>query len=215
MIILVGGFKGGSGKSTLAANLAQLRAAAGIDVLLVDADNQRSTALWSDIRREENISPAIPHVELTGKTIHVNLRDLAERYIDIIVDAGGRDSVEQRAAMTVADVMLIPNQPSQYDLWPLEALEELLGHVLPLNPELKPLVVLNRVNPNPRIREAEEAKGYMADYEVLGVADTVIHDRIIFRRSVREGRGVSEVRPPDPKASAEILALYGEVFNNG
>ena len=46
MIILFGGEKGGTGKTTLAVNLAAMRARAGYDVLLVDADRQESAAAW-------------------------------------------------------------------------------------------------------------------------------------------------------------------------
>src|SRR5258706_808 len=42
MIVVVGGTKGGSGKTLLATSLTVLRAAAGQDVLLIDADEQGS-----------------------------------------------------------------------------------------------------------------------------------------------------------------------------
>ena len=44
MIVLIGGEKGGTGKTTLATNLAQMRAARGHDVLLVDTDKQKVPA---------------------------------------------------------------------------------------------------------------------------------------------------------------------------
>ena len=59
MIVLVGGEKGGVGKTTLAVNLAAMRARAGHDVLLVDADKQASANLWANIRdQERSIHPS-------------------------------------------------------------------------------------------------------------------------------------------------------------
>ena len=45
---------------------------------------------------------------------------MAAKYRDIVIDAGGRDSVELRAAMTVADALYIPIQASQFDVWTLD-----------------------------------------------------------------------------------------------
>ncbi len=39
LILVVGGIKGGSGKTTVATNLCIMRALAGSDVLLIDADD--------------------------------------------------------------------------------------------------------------------------------------------------------------------------------
>ena len=60
MIVLVGGEKGGVGKTTLAVNLAAMRARAGHDVLLVDADKQASANLWASIRDQEKVDSARP-----------------------------------------------------------------------------------------------------------------------------------------------------------
>src|SRR3954468_18188642 len=58
MIAAIGGTKGGSGKSTIAINMAVMLAAAGRDVLLVDADEQGTsrdfTARPSDRERVQN-----------------------------------------------------------------------------------------------------------------------------------------------------------------
>src|SRR6476619_2679981 len=50
MITVVGGTKGGSGKSTVATNLAIMLAAAGQDVLLVDADDQETSTDFTNLR---------------------------------------------------------------------------------------------------------------------------------------------------------------------
>src|SRR3989442_15939780 len=84
MIVLVGGEKGGVGKTTLAVNLAAMRARAGHDVLLVDADKQASANLWASIRDQEKVDPPVRCVQKRGKGLAADVRDLATRYEDIV-----------------------------------------------------------------------------------------------------------------------------------
>ena len=58
--------------------------------------------------------------------------------------------------------------------------------------------------------QLDVAKG---DRQQIIEARTVIHDRIAYRRSGREGLAVSELSPPDRKAAAEVSWLYKEVFD--
>ena len=163
MIVLVGGEKGGTGKTTLATNLAALRAAAGRDVLLVDTDRQGSASFWGAVRDEaagEGAAlAAVPCVQVFGKGVARQLADLAGRYDDVVVDAGGRDSVELRSAMVGAERLYVPVQASQFDVWTLEQMDELVSQAQAINPDLEAGVVINRASTHPRVREADEARG--------------------------------------------------------
>jgi chromosome partitioning protein len=141
------------------------------------------------------------------------LRSIARRYEDIIIDAGGRDSVELRVSLVVVEKAYIPAQASQFDIWTLDHLDELVATAQEFNPALRGFVVITRASPNPLVSEAEGARTILADYVHLTVAQTIIYDRIAYRRSGREGLTVSELSPPDRKATAEIALLYKEVFD--
>jgi chromosome partitioning protein len=54
MILTIGGIKGGNGKSTIATNLAVMRSCESKDILLVDADEQKSSTIFAAIRRQEH-----------------------------------------------------------------------------------------------------------------------------------------------------------------
>ena len=136
MIILVGGEKGGTGKTTLSTSLAVMRARDGKDVLLIDTDRQSSALYWSQKRTEAGHSPRIPCVQLFGKGLQREVLDLAKRYDDLVVDAGGRDSVELRAALIVAERAFIPIQASQFDVWTLDRAEELISTAQDFNSNL-------------------------------------------------------------------------------
>ena len=50
--------------------------------------------------------------------------------------------------------------------------------------------------------------------EVLSYLDCPIGRRKAFSHAAAEGRGVRELKRPDPKASAEIAAMVAAVFDN-
>ncbi len=213
MILLLGGEKGGTGKTTLATNLAALRKGHGHDVLLVDTDPQGSASAWTQSRDEAGVLPGVPCVQKFGKGLQAAVRDLAARYEDLIIDAGGRDSIELRAALVVADQVFIPIQAAQFDLWTLDRMDELVGTAQGFNPDLQAWVLISRASPNPAVNEASDALALLTDFQHLHGSRTVIHDRIAYRHAAREGRAVSELAKPDAKAIIEIHQLYEEIYH--
>ena len=215
MIVLVGGEKGGTGKTTLATNLAALKSIDGKDVLLIDTDKQGSASHWSSVREEVGEVPNVSCVQVFGKSVTKQVQDLAERYEEIVVDAGGRDSIELRAAMVIADALVIPIQASQFDVWTLERMEELVGQVQAINPDLVVSAVINRASPHPMVKEADEAKALLEDFETIHFSGVVLHDRIAFRRAASNGLSVVEAESIDAKAATEIRSLDRLVYSIG
>lgn len=214
MIVLIGGEKGGTGKTTLATNLAAKRALAGRDVLLIDTDAQGSANYWAQSRDESEAKPRrVACVQKFGKGLQVEVQDLAGRYQDILIDAGGRDSVELRASLVAADKAYIPIQPSQFDIWTLDRMDELVSSAQGFHPNLRAWVVISRVSTNPSVHESRDAREILADFSHLELSEVVIRDRIAYRKAARDGLCVDELKPKDPKASEEIEALYREVFS--
>lgn len=212
MVVLVGGEKGGTGKTTLATNVAALRSNAGRDVLLVDTDKQGSASDWAAVREDIEGVPRISCVQVFGKQVTSQVQDLDARYDDLIVDAGGRDSVELRSAMVVADRFYVPLQASQFDVWTIERMDELVEQAQAINPSLGAQVFINRASPHPQVREAEEAEEILNEFEHLIFSEVVIHDRIAFRRAASGGIAVTEADSPDPKACREVQKLYDAIF---
>jgi chromosome partitioning protein len=212
MIVLVGGEKGGTGKTTIATNLAAIRAAAGRDVLLVDTDTQQSATSWAEIRTEEGVEPKISCIQLKGKGVTEELRKLSPRYDDVVIDAGGRDSIELRQAMLVAQVMLIPARPSQFDIHGLAAIDRVVGDVQTFNQKLRAYVVVNCAPTHATMTDADDMREVVGDLTNVQLADAVLRDRVAFRRAARDGLAVTEQGKGDEKAMFEMRRLYKEMF---
>ncbi len=214
MIVLIGGEKGGTGKTTIATNLAAMRALAGRDVLIIDTDPQGSANYWAQSRDEENVNPRVACIQKFGKGLPKEVQDLAHRYQDIIIDAGGRDSVELRSALVVAQKAYIPIQPSQFDIWTLGQMDELVETAKAFNSDLQARVIISRSSTNPSVHESDDTGKLLDDFTNLDLAIVTIRDRIAYRKAAKDGLAVIELKPKDPKAVEEMETLYLEVFGN-
>ena len=215
MLYLVTNEKGGVGKTTLAVNLAVMSARAGRDTLLVDTDPQQSAIAWSAVRSEAGQAPAITSVILSGKVGH-DLVKLKAKYETVIVDAGGRDSLEMRQALAVCDMAIIPIRPAQFDLWSLARMASLIAEIEErIDGRVHARAVINGASPNPSVREADEIREALAEYEdTFPLLGSMTTERIAYRKAARGGLGVIELAGAlaDLKAKTEIQALFDEVM---
>lgn len=208
MIIVVGSEKGGPGKSTIVTNLAVELARQSKDVVIVDADKQRSAARWHADRVDAGHEPVVAAVEKLGN-IYSTLRDLDARYDVVVVDVAGQDSREMRTAMTAAHQMIVVVRPSQLDLDTLPHMSELIEEAQDLNPELHVRGLITQAPTNPNGSERTDAGEYLADYPLIAPLETVVYERKAYRDVI--GEGLSVVEWTNPKARAEIQELAGEV----
>ncbi len=138
MIVVVGGIKGGSGKTTVATHLAILGAHVGWDVLLIDADDQETATDFTVLRHARRAGGAgSTSIKLTGPAVRTDTQRLVPKYDHIVIDTGGRDTTSQRAALTVADVLLVPCLPRSFDVWTLEKAATLVDEMRLANPALR------------------------------------------------------------------------------
>jgi len=212
MIILVGGIKGGSGKTTVATNLAIMRAKDGRDVLLIDADDQETASDFTALRNERMDGNAgYTSIKLTGPSVRTQTFRLKEKYQDIIIDTGGRDTTSQRAALTVADLLLVPFVPRSFDVWTLEKIGALVAEMQPANPGLRAWTFLNRADS--RGQDNDEATEVLKQTDQLTFINAPLGTRKAFSNASAAGLAVTEVKPLDPKAVDEMLTLYRHVFD--
>ncbi len=212
MIIVVGGIKGGAGKSTIAANLA-VRRATEYNVLLVDGDDQETTTLWSATRNENfpNKSSNLTCIQLRGRGARDEVIKLSAHYQDVLIDVGGRDTTTQRAALTIADLILLPLPPRGPDVWTLDKVAELLEEVRTVNPELKAWAFLNRADAGGT--DNQDAMQMISDTPGIELITPCVGDRKAFPNAHTQGLSVTEVKPRNQKAVKELEELYQHCFS--
>lgn len=228
-VIVMGGEKGGTGKTTIAVNIAIMRALTQHDVLFIDADKQRSGAKFFDRRNGNGVKPEITCVNILGKHLNSELDRMASRYENIIVDVGGRDSVELRSALVAKSVSnwYSPIQPSEFDMDTLETIEELSELSQTFNPNLKTNIILNACSTHAQTKTTEEAKTVIKEsFPNLYICKTTIGHRVSFKYSISNSWSVVEFEadeyrklPPYRaqkylhKASNDMISLYKEIYN--
>jgi chromosome partitioning protein len=216
MIVTVGGIKGGSGKTTIATNLACIAAGQGADVLLVDADNQETAFDFSNARRADNPkAPPYTCVKLTGSSVRTEVLAMKQKYDHVIIDAGGRDTTSQRAALAVSDVILIPCKPRSFDLWAIESAAQLVDDARTINPALRAYVFLNQTDPRGQGSENLDTEDELLKFASLEYLDTPLGSRKAFGHAASTGLAVTELprQHYNPKAVKEIADLFQRCFN--
>ena len=211
MIYTIGGIKGGSGKTTLAVSLAVMLSNQGRTVLLVDADKQATATDFTQWRTETLGDTGFTSIQLSDIRVRNEVIKLKPNFDDIVIDAGGRDTASQRAALAVSDVFIAPFAPKSFDIWTLEQVAQLVQEMQIANPDIQPYALLNRVDYNEK--DIREARDYIGESGILTVLKNTLHERKAFANAAASGLAVTEFKPRNPKAIEEIEALFQEILS--
>lgn len=201
--------KGGVGKSTLATNLAHTYATQGTRVLLVDADPQsKSATRWSSARE---IEPLFPVIGMAKPTLHKDLPAVSRNYDITIIDGAPQLAEIGRSVILASDMVVIPVQPSPYDVWSAADTVALIREAQVFKESLKAVFAVNRKIANTAIgRDVTEA---LAQYEIPTLKTHLVQ-RVVYAESAAQGLAVEEMEP-DSAATKEIRKLAAEIRKAG
>ena len=120
-VVVIANPKGGVGKSTLSTNVAGFLASRGHAVMLGDADRQQSSALW--LRLRPPAARPIQTWEISGDQIARPPKGVSHVVLDT---PAGLHGGLFKDALKLADKVLVPLQPSIFDIYATRAfLDEL------------------------------------------------------------------------------------------
>jgi chromosome partitioning protein len=196
--------KGGVGKTTLATHLAHALKRAAFNVLLVDSDPQGSARDWN----EANQGQVLPVVGLDRETLPTDLAAISGSYDYVVIDGAPQIARLAAAAIKCADLVLIPVQPSPFDIWATADLVELIKtRQVMTEGKPKAVFVISRAIKNTRL--SQEVNEALEGYE-LAILKHGTSQRVIYPTVASKGQTVfNESGNP---AIAEIEALAQEVL---
>jgi chromosome partitioning protein len=202
-VIAVLNQKGGSGKTTIATHLARAIQLEGAEVLLVDSDPQGSARDWAAVREDQ----PVPVVGLDRPTIDRDLKSIARKDY-IIIDGAPQAHDLAVSALKAANFVLIPVQPSPYDIWATSDLVDLVKQRIVLTEgHLKAAFLISRAIRNTKL--GQEVTEALTAYD-LPILSVRIMQRVIYPTTAATGTTVLDAEPQS-EASKEIRALAREI----
>ena len=189
--------------------------------MLIDADPQKSTEVFSDMRSQSGLKPLFSNVSRTGVSLGDEIERMSKAFDSIIIDTGGRDSKEMRKAMLKSNLVIIPTIPSQYDVPVLENMLEIYDESRQVNEKLLAFVLVNRASPNPFLfKELENLREFISrikaekDLKNVVLLKSSLFERQAYRKAVVEGKSVSEFCDKNDKALQDFENFYKELLKS-
>ncbi len=202
MIISILNQKGGVGKTTLAVNIAREYTVRQKKTLLVDSDSQGSALRW----HERSSGDLIDMTCLPVNTLDKDVVKFSTNYERIIIDGIPRVSPITICAIKAANLILIPVQPSPYDIWATEDLvRNVKDRIEMTEGKTKAAFIVSR-----KIKGTNIGREIYAELEKLAlpVFQNGTHQRVEYATCVDKGLTVVEGQLD---AAKEISLIVNEI----
>ncbi len=214
-VIVAANPKGGSGKSTTCLILGTTLASQGASVRVIDADPQRTLARWGEGKsshREIVVTPS------SGEDLSLLIDRLQEEFQFVLIDVQGSANQEMVAAMSRADLVLIPMQAKTADadvatraITLLRSQENLFKRKIPH------AIVFMRNSPIIVTREEKQIRGNIETASVPRLTCSInertafshlfAYKRALSELNSKETNGLDEAKHNAVEFTAEVIQL--------
>ena len=213
-VITLANFKGGVGKSTIAVNLSDALAT-DLDskVLLVDADPRKGSLKW--FKRREQDSLPFDLTACDDPRLYALVPPIVKRggYEYTLIDTPAGGSAITRAGIVIADLVVVPVQPSLADFDFAEELMPVLQEVATMHP-LEVAVIISRRKSGRNSFSEEASRVAKQFFEAPGISlrvfESEIYERLDIQKSYAKGVTVRE-HSKRSKSAGEFNELMKEV----
>jgi chromosome partitioning protein len=183
--ILIANSKGGCGKSTLTTNLSAALALAGHEVLLADADRQKSSLAWAE--RRPKTAKSITAVDWTKE-----IGEVPKKITRLVIDGpAGLRKESFEALVAQADLILMPVLPSTFDQEASTSFLKKLDALKSIRKNRKGVAIVgNRMRD--RTKAAERLERFLE-----GLGHTVVarlRDSIAYGEAAQTGLSIFELK---------------------
>ncbi len=197
--------KGGTGKTTTCTNIGWAFKLKGYTPIIVDTDPQGSARDW----HAASGGMVIDTVGFDRDTLESDIKTINDKYDIILIDGSPRISKSCAMAIKSADIVIIPVQPSPYDIWACKELLDAIKARLEMTGDRPKVAFLGvRVIKNSNLsKEFDEA---LSEYGVP-VLNSMIKQRVVYAETVASGETVFH-RKDAPEARHEVYSAMGEIL---
>ena len=214
-VVVAANPKGGSGKSTTCLVLGTTLASQGATVCIVDADPQRTLARWSEGSSKHKSIVVTPTL---GEDLTVMIDRLQSEVQFVLIDVQGTANQEMVAAMSRADLVLIPMQAKTADAdVATRAISLLRSQENLFKRKIQHAIVFMRTSPiivtreEKQIRQSIEAADVPRFKSSLNERTAFSHlfayKRALGELSAKETNGLEEAKQNAIEFAAEVVQL--------
>lgn len=206
MIVSILNQKGGVGKTTLAVHLARYFTKQNANVVLIDTDKQGSSMDWHE-RSNGNLVYTVGHPTMT---LPQDVNKYKTMNFDwIFIDGVPQVSSKTALAIQCSDIVLIPVQPSPYDVWATSEVVDLIKthQSLNFNKPLASFIVTRKIVNSNLGKDVHES---LLGYE-LSVFKNATCQRVAYPHSANIGSTVLDLGSDAKEAAYEIEEIAKEL----
>jgi len=200
--------KGGAGKSTIAVHLARWLQRQKKQILVVDADGQKTSSIWL-----ESLENEIPFQVLQNPDELLDqLPKLAKEHEWLLVDGPATLSETTRALLLWADLALIPCQPAGVDLASASDTVRLVRQAKAIRGGLpKAALFLNKAIKGTKLKD--EAFAVLQQVQDVKLLETIVHQRQVITDSFGQGATVFDLAgTPAGTSRRELESLFKQAM---